>query len=87
MDNFLTISEAAELLGVSKETLRRWDQSGKFPSSRNPINNYRVYPTSQVNQLIKDLKLEFYKKTSNESLGTWPKRGLFQKPFFRQDGV
>lgn len=48
MQDFYTIGEAAEKLGVSKETLRRWDNSGKFTSERHPINNYRVYSKEQI---------------------------------------
>ncbi len=48
MQDYYTIGEAAEQLGVSKETLRRWDNSGKFPSKRHPINNYRVYSKDQI---------------------------------------
>ena len=36
--SFITIKDAAELLGVSKDTLRRWDKSGKsegIPQERN----------------------------------------------------
>jgi site-specific DNA-methyltransferase (adenine-specific) len=60
MENFYNIKEASEIIGVNKETLRRWDRTGKFPSTRHPINNYRVYSTSQVNQFVKELQLEFY---------------------------
>jgi DNA (cytosine-5)-methyltransferase 1 len=38
-----TLHETAEILNVDKETLRRWDNSGKLKSIRNPINNYREY--------------------------------------------
>lgn len=38
-----SLNEVAEILSVSKETLRRWDNSGKLKSIRNPINNYREY--------------------------------------------
>lgn len=55
---YLTIGEAAEKLNVSSETLRRWDKSGKFLSSRHPINNYRVYHEDQVLKLSEDLQLE-----------------------------
>jgi DNA (cytosine-5)-methyltransferase 1 len=40
--NYLSISETAELLSVSKQTLRRWDKSGKLKPTRMP-NKYRVY--------------------------------------------
>ncbi|ELR70153.1 Putative methyltransferase [Fulvivirga imtechensis AK7] len=58
MDNYLTISEAAKLLGVSPETLRRWDKSGKFRSVRHPINNYRVYPENNLLSIVEELQLE-----------------------------
>ncbi|MFA4923959.1 MAG: DNA methyltransferase, partial [Ignavibacteriaceae bacterium] len=60
MEKYFNISEAAEIIGVNKETLRRWDRSGKFSSTRHPINQYRVYPSSKVNQLVKELQLELY---------------------------
>lgn len=60
MDEFITIAEAARRIGVSKETLRRWDKSGKFKSMRHPINNYRVYKTEDVDILIKEIKFEYY---------------------------
>jgi len=66
MEKYLTISEAAEILNVSPETLRRWDKSGKFSSSRHPINNYRVYPLEQVDNLVEELQLELtYRTRSN----------------------
>lgn len=58
MEKYLSISQAAEILNVSPETLRRWDNSGKFKSSRHPINNYRVYSKEQVINLVSDLQLE-----------------------------
>jgi len=50
MQDYYTIGEAAEKLNVSKETLRRWDNSGKFTSERHPINNYRVYSKEQIEE-------------------------------------
>lgn len=58
MEKYLTVSQAAEILNVSPETLRRWDKSGKFPSSRHPINNYRVYQENQLISLVEELQLE-----------------------------
>lgn len=77
MEKYYSISEAAEILGVNSETLRRWDRTGKFSSVRHPINNYRVYPSSKVNQLVKELHLEFYAEKSNQKLPA----PFFQSPF------
>ena len=41
--SFGVLAATAKLIGVSTETLRRWDKSGKFESIRHNINNYRVY--------------------------------------------
>jgi len=43
MERVFSIEKAAEILNISKETLRRWDNDGKLKSIRNPINNYREY--------------------------------------------
>ncbi len=63
MEKFLSISEAARILGVNPETLRRWDKSGKFESIRHPINNYRVYSEGNVHSLASEIQLElqYYK--------------------------
>jgi len=39
---FYSLAEVADLLSVSKETLRRWDKSGKLVPDRMP-NNFRAY--------------------------------------------
>ena len=49
MKKYVTIAEASELLGKSKETLRRWDREGKLPAVREPMSNYRVYKKEQLN--------------------------------------
>jgi|GEM_PF-846605 excisionase family DNA binding protein len=52
-NDFLTINQAAEFLGVSISTLRNWDRQGKFEATRHPINGYRLY---QKNELLKMLR-------------------------------
>lgn len=53
---FLTIKQAAKLLGVTPLTLRNWDNSGRFTATRHPINNYRVYKRAEVEMLIEDMR-------------------------------
>jgi DNA (cytosine-5)-methyltransferase 1 len=48
MDKYYSISEVADLLSVSKETLRRWDKNGKLTAVREPMSNYRVYRKEQL---------------------------------------
>ena len=55
MEKYLTLSEASELLGKSKETLRRWDRDGKLCSVREPNSNYRRYNREQVESLFAQL--------------------------------
>jgi len=44
------ISEAARALGVSADTLRRWDRSGKLRTTRDERNRRRV-PAAEVERL------------------------------------
>lgn len=41
--DYLTIREAAKYLGVSAQTLRRWDESDKLKPVRHPASAYRYY--------------------------------------------
>lgn len=41
--DFLSLAEAAEYLGVSKDTLRRWDATGRLKSVRRTGSGYRFY--------------------------------------------
>lgn len=67
-DDFIQIKEAAEILGVSKLTLRNWDKSGKLIAYRHPINNYRVYKNEEIQNLIKKIQpVENSQKTRKEA--------------------
>ena len=46
----LTLGEAARALGVSVDTLRRWDRDGKLRTTRDGRNRRRV-PASEVERL------------------------------------
>ena len=47
---YYSIAQVADILGISKETLRRWDKNGKLVPKRHPKNKYRVYHRSQLEQ-------------------------------------
>jgi len=48
MGFFLTVKEAAELIGVSPSTIRNWDRTGKVKAIRHPVNNYRLYNRNEL---------------------------------------
>lgn len=50
MGRDLTLGEAAKELGVSADTLRRWDGAGKLETTRDERNRRRV-PRSEVERL------------------------------------
>jgi len=45
-----SVSEAARLLGISVETLRRWDRVGQITAHRD-TGNRRVIPASEIDRL------------------------------------
>src|SRR6476646_7390660 len=53
----LTISEAADFLGVSTATLRNWDRSGKLKPRRHPQNGYRIYLHEDLEALLRSADL------------------------------
>ncbi len=56
-EKYITIKEAAYILGVSPLTLRNWDKNGKFPAQRHPMNNYRVYKAENLLKIIDDIEI------------------------------
>ena len=46
----LTLGEAARALGVSTDTLRRWDNAGKLRTTRD-ARNRRLVPSEEVERL------------------------------------
>lgn len=55
MANSVSLTEAASFLGVSKATLRNWDNDGKLSAIRNPVNGYRMYDFDELIRLKKAL--------------------------------
>lgn len=54
----VTIKSAAEILGVSVETLRNWDRQGKLTAKRDPENGYRLYNISKIQEQLKKHSLK-----------------------------
>jgi molybdopterin-binding protein len=47
----LTATEAARALGISLDTLRRWDRSGRILTERDAANR-RLVPRSEIDRLV-----------------------------------
>lgn len=45
--SFYTIREASEELGISQETLKNWDRSGKLSPRRNGLG-WRLYSQDEI---------------------------------------
>lgn len=63
-EKLLSISEAAEILGVSIDTLRRWDKSGKLIAIRKEGGTHRYYTKKNLEVFASDLIKLAYKWTS-----------------------
>lgn len=61
---FMTVKEAAEYLGVSEVTLRRWDRAGKLSARRHPINGYRLYLQAELERLRQQAELPAQKASA-----------------------
>jgi hypothetical protein len=55
INGFMMIGDAAKFLGVATSTLRYWDVTKKIPSSRNPINGYRLYRLEDLENLLLEI--------------------------------
>jgi len=53
----LTISEAADRLGVHQKTLRAWADKGLVAHFRTPTG-YRRFDPDEINQLIDEMRVE-----------------------------
>jgi len=63
--NYYSLSEAAEVLGKSKETLRRWDREGKLSAVREPNSNYRIYKKEQLNLFLEQFSAKIDDEVDN----------------------
>lgn len=54
--DYLRISEAAEYLGVSPNTLRNWENAGKVEAVRHPVNKYRLFRRKDLDALLQQVE-------------------------------
>jgi len=53
LNEYLKTAEAAEMLGVSQNTLRTWTKQGKIPVRVNPANNYRLFKRADLEEFLR----------------------------------
>ncbi|GAB1308280.1 DNA (cytosine-5-)-methyltransferase [Urechidicola sp. KH5] len=63
--DYYSLNEVSQILGKSKETLRRWDREGKFIAVREPISQYRIYKKDQINELLNQLSIDYQDTVDN----------------------
>ena len=55
LSEYLTVQQAASMLGVSSSTLRNWDRLGKLKAVRHPFNGYRLYFHTDLEKILQDV--------------------------------
>ncbi|MBX3412587.1 MAG: helix-turn-helix domain-containing protein [Pirellulales bacterium] len=63
-DRFIKVHEAALVLGVAPNTIRKWGAAGKIPEYRHPANSYRLYKREDLEEFLKRLEASRSKPTT-----------------------
>ena len=56
LSDYVKTAEAAEILGVAQNTIRKWARQGKIPMRRNPANGYRLFKRSDLDAFLRKLE-------------------------------
>lgn len=81
---FFTIAQVADILGLSKETLRRWEASGKLIPERDEGNNYRLYSREQLEAF--EPAQQLFSSNWGEELQTTPHKSYSSVELFAGAG-
>lgn len=52
LNDYITVGKAASFLGVSKNTLRRWDAAGKVKTRRDLVTGFRLYLKGELDTIL-----------------------------------
>lgn len=55
VNEYVLTAEAAQILGVSVNTVRKWARDGKLPVRRNPANEYRLFRRQDLDEFLHDI--------------------------------
>ena len=53
--DYVTVVEAAQILGVAQNTLRKWADRGDIRMHRNPANGYRLFKREDLMRFLKKI--------------------------------
>ena len=59
INDFMTVGDAAAYLGVSKDSLRRWDRASKLQARRHPVSRYRLLSLTFIPYILSTKDLRF----------------------------
>ena len=55
-ETYVRVQEAAEILGVVPNTVRKWGATGKIPEYRNPANGFRLYKREELKAFLRRIE-------------------------------
>ncbi len=55
LSEYVKTAEAAQILGVAQNTLRKWAEQGDIPVHRNPANGYRLFKREDLIRFLKKI--------------------------------
>lgn len=56
LSEYVKVAEAAEILGVSQNTVRAWAENGTLPAHRNPANGYRLFHRGDLTRFLTNVE-------------------------------
>ncbi|MEM1170870.1 MAG: IS607 family transposase [Cyanobacteria bacterium P01_H01_bin.35] len=87
MSNLLSVSEAAELLGVSTKTIRRWETEGRIKSIRTEGGHRRFTVTDLIgNKQDDSLTIAYARVSSNDQKDDLERQKLVLETYCAKQG-
>lgn len=81
---YMPIRQAAQFLGVSLQTLRRWEQEGKLKPVRHPMNKYRYYLRAELEPLRLEYQQAEHVAESSRSIFVTAQASIAENPKLRE---